>query len=124
MPAAIITLSALTMRRFDLRLQRLATTDEISATVREMVRLSDCLARWGGDEFAHLVESGGADARLLALRIQQRLADVLGDHPPATISVGIAEHRAKDTAESLLRRADQALYQSKQPGRDRITVAE
>lgn len=178
--AAIITLSSLTMRRFDLRLEKLATTDEltgaanrrqfdsrlaeassradrsgtplslvmfdidnlkeindehghamgdlvikrISATVREMTRLSDCLARWGGDEFALLVESGGADARLLALRIQRRLTDDPGEQPPATISVGIAEHHADDTPESLFRRADQALYRSKEAGRNRITVAE
>ena len=177
--AAIITLSALTMRRFDLRLEKLATTDELtgaanrrafdarlaearsrsdrtgiqlslvmfdidnlkeindehghvagdrvirqtSATVSEMIRVSDRLARWGGDEFALLVETDGAQARLLAARIQERIAEVSGGEANATISVGIAEYRADDTEESLLRRADQALYRSKEAGRNRITVA-
>ena len=177
--AAIIVISALTMRRFDLRLERLATTDEltgaanrrafdtrlseamsrstrndvpfslaiididnlkqindkhghvagdqvikrISSTIQEMIRVSDCLARWGGDEFAALIESTGADARLLAERIQERLAKALDGEIPTTISVGIAEYQSDDTSESLLRRADRALYESKDAGRDRITVA-
>lgn len=178
--AAIITLSALTMRRFDLRLEKLATTDaltgaanrrafdarlsearsrsdrtgiplsllmldidnlkevndehghvagdkvirRISATVIEKIRVSDCLARWGGDEFALLVETDGGQARLLAARIQERIAEVSDGEANATISVGIAEYRTDDTEESLLRRADQALYRSKEAGRNRITVAE
>ncbi len=176
---AIIALSAVTMRRFDRRLEKLATTDSltgaanrrafdarlaeainrsqrngipfslvlldvdhlkhvndshghvaddrviqrISATIQEMIRLTDRLARWGGDEFAALVESGGADAALLAERIQERVADLPDGEIATTVSVGIAEYRADDTPESLLRRADQALYESKEAGRNRITVA-
>lgn len=61
---------------------------------------------------------------LLEARIQERIAEVSDGEANATISVGIAKYRADETEESLLRRADHALYGSKEAGRNRITVAE
>jgi diguanylate cyclase (GGDEF)-like protein len=84
----------------------------------------DIFARWGGDEFAVLVETGSADARSLAERFQEDLADLPPGEIPATISIGIAECDPEKSTESLVRRADQALYLSKADGRNRITVAD
>jgi diguanylate cyclase (GGDEF)-like protein len=44
------------------------------------------------------------------------------DLPVVTISIGVAQHQSEETTESLLRRADTALYQAKAAGRNRVVV--
>ncbi len=91
--------------------------------LRELVREHDLAARYGGEEFAILlprVDSTHAE------RVAQRILDAFRNYPwplrPVTISIGAAISSAEDTPESLLRRADMALYRSKQEGRDRLTL--
>jgi diguanylate cyclase (GGDEF)-like protein len=47
-----------------------------------------------------------------------------GERVAVTLSMGLASVRADDTAESIIARADEALYQSKQNGRNQLTVAD
>lgn len=82
------------------------------------VRQSDCVARFGGDEFAVLLERVDlAQATETALRLTDRIADTSfsydGSAIPLSAAIGIAEIRQGDTPETVLARADRAMYAQK-----------
>lgn len=89
------------------------------------LRSSDLLGRWGGEEFVIVAPGIDAnDAAVLAERCRTLLATTL--HPQVgkvSASFGVACFRQGDTLRTLLRRADEALYESKAHGRDRVSVA-
>lgn len=83
-------------------------------------RQIDVTARLGGDEFALLLPGAELDA---ARRVALRLVDDVrtAELPtPATVSVGIACLEPEMTAEGLVARADESLYEAKVAGRDRV----
>jgi diguanylate cyclase (GGDEF)-like protein len=89
------------------------------------VRVTDVLARWGGEEFLLLLpDTRLPDARSLFERLASRLRDPgsWSEHPERQISVsaGLAEFRAGDSAAALIERADGRLYVAKARGRDQI----
>jgi len=93
--------------------------------LEESCRSDDLAARWGGEEFVILCRNtDAAGAKRLAERI--RLAFSTSETRGCgrcTASFGIAEARSGDTVESLLQRADTALYAAKHDGRNRTVVA-
>jgi diguanylate cyclase (GGDEF)-like protein len=100
---------------------------EISSILKDNIRPTDRLARWGGDEFIILAESDGESSLATAERLleQVRSADyreLLGREMPVTFSCGVAEYRTGDTIERLTAKADEALYASKRAGRNTITL--
>lgn len=86
---------------------------------------SALLARTGGEEFAMLLERTAAEpCRLCADAIRLAvLAERDGGSPIISVSGGVAALRPGESLTELMRRADQALYQAKGEGRDRIEVA-
>lgn len=92
------------------------------------LRERDFLARYGGEEFVLLLDDISAEAAL-AIGEQLRLAvEKLGFHfrhspVSVTLSCGITSFRRRDTAQSLMERADRALYQAKSQGRNSCCVA-
>lgn len=100
---------------------------EVARRLAEAVRGGDELARWGGDEFVAILP--GTD-RAGALRAAERLRAAVAAAPveaagtalDVTVSVGWA-HWAGDTPDDLLARADRALYQAKDAGRDMVRPA-
>ncbi len=103
---------------------------QVAARLAAVLRDSDTVARFGGDEFAILIECAHDpldEATTAAERVLQELSQPfrLGDHEltlSASIGVAIASHDA--TAETLLRDADIAMYRSKAAGKARWTVYE
>jgi diguanylate cyclase (GGDEF)-like protein len=98
------------------------TANLLSSCVRD----SDTVARWGGEEFAVIApmtaEEGAAS---LAEKLRSIMAAThLGPKEPVTASFGVAELRGDDTVESLLQRADAALYRAKESGRNRVCRSE
>ncbi|WP_404384232.1 diguanylate cyclase [Caenispirillum salinarum] len=96
-------------------------------TLRGHLRDTDSLGRLGGEEFAVLLPETGADgAATLAERLRAAVAAARVTTDAATFgfttSAGLASF-AGDTPESLLRRADGALYRAKEGGRDRVVAA-
>lgn len=97
---------------------------EFAAIVRELVRDTDTPGRWGGEEFlvicSHVDLNG---AHILAERIRTAVAghsfSVIGQK---TCSFGVASYRPGDTAETIVKRADMALYEAKQNGRDCVAL--
>ena len=97
---------------------------EVSALLRRYARRSEAIARIGGEEFALLVDGTGADALVIAERLRERVSAALSErYPSLTISFGIATYPDDgQSAERLLRSADEALYAAKALGRDRAVV--
>jgi diguanylate cyclase (GGDEF)-like protein len=99
-----------------------------ATVLRELARTSDTVARYGGEEFALLApETDMESACRLAGRIRNALAgsplEVDGAVIRMTSSIGIAEMQPDERLESLLARADGALYEAKASGRDRVRLA-
>ncbi|MCT7944290.1 sensor domain-containing diguanylate cyclase [Shewanella septentrionalis] len=95
--------------------------------LRSALQQQDILCRWGGEEFLILLP--GMDltqAAELAEQIRelifQREIKVNGLHISITVSIGVAEHQAQEPAEDLIKRADLALYQAKEAGRNQVVL--
>ena len=100
----------------------------VAATVHGAVRAGDVVARWGGEEFAVLVESSdeaGLTDTAERIRALVSHSEVRAEGLTATVhvSVGGALAVPEDTADSLFARADTALYTAKHAGRNRTQIA-
>jgi diguanylate cyclase (GGDEF)-like protein len=90
-------------------------------------RAGDTLARYGGEEFIVLLSSTDTEgARVVAERLRESVENIRfrieGEAVPVTISVGVAETIPKDfrNAERAIQMADEALYEAKDQGRNRV----
>jgi diguanylate cyclase (GGDEF)-like protein len=98
---------------------------KVANILRNCTRAGDCTARYGGEEFAVLLSGKGGDTALqLAERIRERVAAEEFVGGKVTISGGIAEfpHHGH-TAEAVISSADEALYEAKREGRNRVVFA-
>ncbi|MBG6239427.1 diguanylate cyclase (GGDEF)-like protein/PAS domain S-box-containing protein [Mycetocola sp. CAN_C7] len=103
---------------------------QVADRLRTSVRTADTIARYGGDEFVVICEETDAEAAtVIADRIRDAVRQPLESVPagfPITASVGVAllgrESDAVVTPDGILRLADAAMYQSKNAGKDRVTV--
>jgi len=99
----------------------------VAHSLKQCVRSSDVLARFGGDEFVVILShTDNESARLAAERIRTAVAntslDISGTHISATASVGIASYPDDvSDAKDIIDKADIALYESKHSGRNRVT---
>jgi two-component system cell cycle response regulator len=96
----------------------------IATRLRAALRSDDRVGRWGGEEFCVLLPATPLpDAETLARRVTQRVA-APGTAVPVTVSIGVAAFGPADSAlQTVLRRADDALYQAKAAGRNRVVTA-
>jgi diguanylate cyclase (GGDEF)-like protein len=101
----------------------------VAAVCRAAKRDSDVVARVGGEEFALMLpETAEQAAHHFAERLRQQVRDcspaIDGEKLDIAVSIGIAAATLSTSGiDSLLRRADQALYEAKRSGRDRVAVS-
>jgi diguanylate cyclase (GGDEF)-like protein len=92
------------------------------------MRADDLIARLGGEEFAVLIggslEDGVAAAERIRVAFETAARAVGGRYVGATVSVGVACGNPNEGMETLLSRADEALYEAKNGGRNRIATAD
>jgi two-component system cell cycle response regulator len=109
---------------------------EVAARIKAELRLSDALGRFGGEEFVVLlIDAELADAVSIAERIRAAVAEQpvaldTGQAVSATVSIGVATLIAPDQTETVdalaqkfVASADQALYQAKESGRNKVVSA-
>jgi diguanylate cyclase (GGDEF)-like protein len=97
---------------------------DLARRIGSMVRASDTVARWGGEEFLLLTpETPIGDAQRLAEMIRRHVADnSLAGRYQVTVSLGVASYRPGDTLGSLVARSDAALYLAKRGGRNQVRL--
>ncbi len=90
-----------------------------------LLRPADCLGRVGGEEFAIILpNTDRSEAAHVAERLRQGIASTKMEAPEIiTASFGAAQMVPGETAEDLLRRADNAMYEAKNTGRNRVVTA-
>ncbi len=88
------------------------------------VRATDVIGRLGGEEFAAILPGNAAEAGLVAERLRAAFqaagVTISGHEIGATVSIGVASTIAPGAIDSLLARADAALYRAKHNGRNRV----
>lgn len=110
---------------------------EVALRIKAELRLSDALGRFGGEEFVVLlIDAGMGDGAHVAERIRASVADIAvalssGQELTVTVSVGVAtvlpapeRDDMESLAKTLVARADNALYQAKSGGRNKVVAAE
>jgi len=92
--------------------------------IKKHTRDSDVFARWGGEEFVLAFDvnilKGKQISESLRKHIEQEKFDIVGQ---ITCSFGITEFKENDTLESITKRADSALYEAKESGRNKVCEA-
>jgi diguanylate cyclase (GGDEF)-like protein len=94
----------------------------VAEAMNSAVRAADVVGRLGGDEFAVLMpETDGTVAQAAATRLATDIRTVFRGTPSVTVSIGVVSTVGSNvTTEELLRRADQAMYEAKRAGKDRV----
>jgi len=95
----------------------------IAATIKNNLRVTDVIARMGGDEFAILLpETGQESVQTVLNRVQQRLLDILKNIGyPVTFSIGVVTYDIPpDSVDEIIRTADRLMYSAKNTGKNMI----
>ncbi|HET8695084.1 MAG TPA: GGDEF domain-containing protein [Aquabacterium sp.] len=100
----------------------------VAKVLRGGVRQMDLVARWGGEEFLILLPgSDSTESVVVAERLRAQVAALVSTSSkgpvPVTMTFGLALMNPGESGEQLIARADQALYEGKQAGRNRVIVA-
>ena len=107
---------------------------DIAKIIRGQLREYDIAGRYGGEEFSILLPFTKIDeakkvAERLRASIENKIVDISKVNPESdvktikvTISLGIYEMKENDNDEDLLKKADKALYQAKNTGRNKVVV--
>ena len=106
-----------------------AVIKALAESIAARSRNTDILARFGGEEFALLLNAtNAAGAKVIATRVCEAVRGIVCQvkdvRIPFTVSVGVATLAQDENEKSLLERADMAMYTAKRSGRDRVCVAE
>lgn len=101
---------------------------EVALSIRAITRATDLTFRYGGEEFVVLLNKTDRDgAKVIAERIRQFVEQVRvetgKEQLKTTISIGCSTLQANESSRELFQRADEALYDAKNSGRNRIELA-
>ncbi|GGC57130.1 GGDEF domain-containing protein [Marinobacter halophilus] len=95
---------------------------EVARLAANAIRATDVIGRWGGEEFLIILsETGAESAMVVAENVRKAVESARFDFAQSvTISAGVSEFVGRDTSQTLVKRADDALYKAKEAGRNRI----
>ena len=97
---------------------------ELTALISKLIRISDSFGRWGGEEFMLILPHTD---EVQSLTFTQKLIDAVANHKfenieQITISMGVTLYIKNEEKESLVKRVDEALYEAKNSGRNRVVL--
>lgn len=97
---------------------------DLAAVLKQKVRGTDTLARWGGEEFMLLLAATALDgAAVVAEAVRTAVSGTEFTGPERiTVSLGVTDYRHGEPVESLIERLDKALYAAKESGRDQVVT--
>lgn len=102
---------------------------ELSKAISAVARDSDILSRWGGEEFLLILyNSDISNTLIFCQRLHQRIKKIqLPENKTVTVSIGVTELKKQEVSQEnildvILKRADKALYQAKENGRNRTEI--
>lgn len=99
---------------------------KLADMMEENTRVTDICGRWGGEEFLIIaVQADLENAENMAEKLRKNVERA--DFPPVgkiTISLGVAQYEYGETIAHFINRADDALYEAKEKGRNRVVVSE
>lgn len=98
---------------------------EVASILKHMIRPTDFAGRWGGDEFLIILLGSTLEtAETLSIQMKDDLlhAHILPDDSPVSASFGVTIARPGELEQSFYKRVDNALYTSKENGKNRITI--
>ncbi|HQO65569.1 MAG TPA: GGDEF domain-containing protein, partial [Spirochaetales bacterium] len=99
-----------------------AVLKRLAGLMRTATRETDCVGRWGGEEFIVVLAGTPYEEAVRAaekLRAAVAASDI-SDKRVVTVSVGVAGAVPEDTQESVVSRADDAMYRAKRSGKNRV----
>ena len=101
----------------------------VAGQLKKSIRKTDFVARYGGEEFMLIMPETTLEQSIIAAeKIRQQIADMkfstIRSDQPVTVSIGAANLRLGTTLEQMIELADQALYQAKEKGRNRVELAD
>ncbi|MGE5702599.1 MAG: diguanylate cyclase [Clostridia bacterium] len=96
--------------------------EKVGKILQQQSRAEDIVARFGGEEFVQILPHVDvAESRELAEKLRKSIAESTWETGTITASVGIATFTQADSDATIVKKADQALYASKENGRNRVT---
>jgi diguanylate cyclase (GGDEF)-like protein len=99
---------------------------ELSSLLMKNIRKTDALGRWGGEEFMLLCpQSNEQQTKDLACKMKEKVANhhFKSIDRKITLSIGVCQYKEKYTCEEMLMACDQALYQAKNEGRNKVKTS-
>ena len=95
----------------------------IAEIMKSRIRVQGTVARWGGEEFLVIAESVTRnESASIAESLRNRVEQGTGETVKTTISIGVAQSDSGQTADHILKRADEGLYAAKNSGRKKVVT--
>ena len=96
----------------------------IAKTLKDNIRLTDVVGRWGGEEFLIICKHTDLEeAKIAAEKIRKKIEDIKFDNiGQKTISVGVSQYLEDDTVKTIFKRVDDALYLAKNSGKNIVVT--
>lgn len=96
---------------------------DMSKIISQTIRRSDFVSRWGGEEFMITLQADVTQASILAQELRMTIKKHLfGSAGYITISLGVTMYKKYENKESFIKRVDEALYEAKESGRNRVVI--
>lgn len=97
---------------------------KLAELLKKGVRRSDIIARWGGEEFVLMLDDTNAEsAQKVAEKLRKNVENYHDDHLPRfTISIGVIQGNERESLDSMIKKADIALYKAKESGRNKVVL--
>ncbi len=98
----------------------------IATTLKKNLKKDDLIGRWGGEEFIGIFTIGNDyEGTIIADKLRGLIENTEINHGKdqlhVTLSLGVTTATIHDTADSIVARADQLMYESKKQGKNRVT---